>query len=142
MKRRRRGRFSILLLVMLALAIYLAGPAVWQAVQPAHLDHPVIVEIAAGSGAQGVAATLTDSGILRSRWPFLIRHFSQYPRAKLKAGEYRFEGDVSIEDAYGKLARGDVFYHALTIPEGYNLFDVADVVEQSGLVKAKDFVAA
>jgi UPF0755 protein len=142
MKRRRRGRFSILLLVMLALAIYLAGPAVWQAVQPAHLDHPVIVEIAAGSGAQGVAATLADSGILRSRWPFLIRHFSQYPRAKLKAGEYRFEGDVSIEDAYGKLARGDVFYHALTIPEGYNLFDVADVVEQSGLVKAKDFVAA
>jgi UPF0755 protein len=125
-----------------ALALYFAGRAVWQAAQPTHLEHPVIVEIAAGSGAQGVAATLADTGILRSRWPFLAWHFLRWPHAKLKAGEYRFEGDVSIGEAYRKLARGDVFYHSLTIPEGFNLFDVADVVEQSGLATGKDFVAA
>ena len=102
MKRRRRWKSSaLLLLVLLALAGYVAGPTVWQAVQPAHLDHPVIVEIAPGSGAQGIAATLANAGILRSRWPFLTWHFARWPRTKLKAGEYRFEGDVAIRDAYG-----------------------------------------
>jgi UPF0755 protein len=146
MKRRSRRKFSGmssgLLLVVLALAIYLGGQAAWQAAQPARLEHPVTIEIAAGSGAQGVAAALADSGVLRSPWPFLAWHYLRWPRAKLKAGEYRFAGEVSVADAYGKLARGEFFYHTLTIPEGYNLFDVAEVVEQSGLASGKDFVAA
>src|SRR5580658_9398180 len=143
MKRRHRGKFSgLLLLVVLALAAYFCGPALWQAARPARLERPVIVEIAAGSGAQGAAATLESAGILRSRWPFLAWHYLRWPRAKLKAGEYSFEGEVSVGDAYGKLARGEFFYHTLTIPEGYNLFEAAEVVEQSGLAKAQDFVAA
>jgi len=141
MKRRNRLKSSGLLLAGLALAVYLAQ-GVWQAAQPAHLEHPVIVEIVVGSGAQGVAAKLEESGILRSRWPFLAWHYLRWPRATLKAGEYRFEGDVSIGDAHGKLARGEFFYHTLTIPEGYNLFEAAEVVGQSGLAKAQDFVAA
>jgi UPF0755 protein len=144
MKRRRnRGKFwGLLLVALLALAIYLGGPAIWRAAQPAHLERPVIVEIGAGSGAQGVAATLENSGVLRSRWLFLAWHYLRWPRAKLKAGEYSFEGDVSVAAVYNKLARGELFYHTLTIPEGFNLFDVADVVEQSGLAKAQDFLAA
>ena len=142
MRRRNRGKFSGLMLAVLALAIYLGGQAVWQAAQPARLDRPVIVEIAPGSGAQGIAATLQNSGILRSPWPFLAWHYLRWPRAKLKAGEYRFEGEVTVAGVYGKLARGEFFYHSLTIPEGFNLFDVADAVEQSGLAKAQDFLAA
>jgi UPF0755 protein len=142
MKRRNRWKFSGLTLAVLALAIYLGGQAVWQAAQPARLDRPVIVEIAPGSGAQGIAATLQNSGILRSPWPFLAWHYVRWPRAKLKAGEYRFEGEVTVASVHGKLARGEFFYHTLTIPEGFNLFDVADAVEQSGLAKAEDFLAA
>lgn len=137
MTRRNRLKFSGILLAVVALAAYLAGEAAWQAAQPVRLANPVLVEIAAGSGARGVAATLEDSGILRSRWPLLAFHYWRWPRPKLKAGEYRFEGEVSIAGAYGKLERGEFFYHTLTIPEGYNLFEVAEVVEQSGLVKSR-----
>jgi UPF0755 protein len=142
MRRRRRPALSFLVLALVLLGAYFGGKAGWQAAQPTHLSHPVIVEIAAGGGAQGVATALADSGVLRSPWPFLAWHYLRWPRAKLKAGEYLFEGDLTIANVYAKIAHGDFYYHTLTVPEGYNLFDIAEVVEQSGLASAKDFIAA
>ncbi len=142
MSRKRRGIFSYFIPLILAVAAAWAGPKFWRDSQPVHLNHPVTLEIEPGSGARGIALALEQSGVVRSRWTFLAWHFSRWPRPKLKAGEYQFDGDVSLSGAYGKLERGEVFYHELTIPEGLNLFEIGDIVEKSGLASRKDFVAA
>jgi UPF0755 protein len=39
-----------------------------------------------------------------------------------------------------RVLRGDVFARTVAVPEGYNLYDIAAVVEQAGLGSAADFI--
>ena len=60
----------------------------------------------------------------------------------LQAGEYRFDHAASPLEVYGRIARGDIFYYELVVPEGRNMFDIAAAAEQLGLFKAGEFLAA
>ena len=43
---------------------------------------------------------------------------------------------------YDRLRRGDVYYRVVTVPEGYNLFDIANAVEAAQLATRDDFLTA
>ena len=47
-----------------------------------------------------------------------------------------------MSEVYDRLVRGDVYTQALTIPEGFNIFDIANAVDAAGLAKRDDFLAA
>ena len=80
------------------------------------------------------------------------RHHPQRPRVSavhyamgkgsLKAGEYKFEVPANALQVRDRILRGDIFARTVVVPEGYNLYDIAAVVEQAGLGPAADFVAA
>ena len=130
---------------VLILLIVALGIAAWwlrRESRPVTLRAPVLVDIAPGTGATGIAARLVSSGVLRSRWPFLAWHFLRPTRQILQAGEYQFSGQISPFQVYGKLVRGDIHYYVLTIPEGYNIFEAAGVVGRSGLASADAFLEA
>ncbi len=120
--------------------------AVWLGIQglrlPPGFPQPVMVEIEPGTPVFSIAGQLEQAGVLRSRWPFLAWHYLRSSRRTLKAGEYRFDHPLSLPEVYEKLARGDVFYRVLTIPEGYNLFEVAQAVEQAELAPRREFLEA
>ena len=44
-------------------------------------------------------------------------------------------------DVFHKIARGDVFFYELRIPEGSNMFDIAAALEKLGLIKQAKFLA-
>jgi UPF0755 protein len=60
----------------------------------------------------------------------------------LQAGEYRFDRAASPLDVVRRIARGDIFYYELVVPEGRNLFDIGASVEQLGLFPAAKFLEA
>ena len=98
------------------------------------------VDIAPGTGSQAIAAQLEHAGVLRSRYAFLL--LRTVKGGKLIAGEYRFNHPAAATEVYTRLARGDVYTVPLTIPEGYNLFDIAQAVESAGLGSRDAFLAA
>jgi len=49
---------------------------------------------------------------------------------------------VPLSEVYARLRKGDVFAVSVTIPEGYNIFDVAQAVASAGLGSKDDFLAA
>ena len=77
-----------------------------------------------------MAATLAQKGVIRDRWLFLAAR--AFRRTHLQAGEYRFEKPASAFEIYSRIARGDIFYMELLIPEGFNLFDIAGAIEKLG----------
>jgi UPF0755 protein len=98
------------------------------------------VDIAQGTGTQAIAAQLEAAGVLRSRYAFdLLRVVKG---GKLIAGEYRFNQPATATEVYARMMRGDVFTITVTIPEGYNLFDIAQAVANSGLASRETFLAA
>ncbi len=91
---------------------------------------PVFVEFPHGTGTGAMASVLAEKGVIRDRWLFLAAR--AFRRTNLQAGEYKFEKPASALDVYGRIARGDIFYMELLIPEGYNLFDIAGAIEKLG----------
>ena len=68
-----------------------------------------------------------------------VATFSQASRGRLTDHDLdRFSG----ETLFDRIARGDIFYYELVVPEGKNMFDIGALAEQLGLFPAERFLAA
>jgi UPF0755 protein len=101
----------------------------------------VFVDIPHGASTFTIAGMLADAGVVPSRWDFLLARLVRRGRV-LQAGEYRFNQPASPMDVFDRIARGDIFFYELVVPEGKNMFEIAASVEQLGLFKAGRFLAA
>ena len=135
-------RFLRLLGLLLLLGLAAGGLAFYRLQQPYQgFRGETFVEFPRGTGTSGIADALVQAGVVRSRWDFLLARVASRTRV-LQAGEYRFNRAASPLDVVGRIARGDVFYYELVIPEGRNLFDIATAAEQLGLFPAPKFLEA
>lgn len=99
------------------------------------------VDLDRGAGTLALGRALQQAGVIRFAWQFwLARAFRS--SAKLTAGEYRFTGRSSVDAIFDRIARGDVFYIELRVPEGSNMFDVAKLVEAGGRISGDEFIRA
>jgi UPF0755 protein len=101
----------------------------------------VFVDIPKGTGTRGIARMLAGAGVIQHPVQFMIVRALR-PRAVLKAGEYRFEKPTSVWNVFDRLARGDIFYYVLAVPEGNNTFDIAASLEEEGIMDGKVFLNA
>jgi UPF0755 protein len=78
----------------------------------------VFIEIPRGANVDKVAGLLTNAGVIKHSLPFRI--YMRYAKLgrKIQAGEYRFDRSASPRQIAGRLIRGDVYFHSITIPEG------------------------
>jgi UPF0755 protein len=130
-------KFLALLLIVLLLALGAAGFLLYAPVTP---PGETFFELQPGTPAQKIAANLQQAGIIRSQYAFLL--LRAWKGGRLRAGEYRFADAADTATVYARIAKGDVYTRALTIPEGYNLYDIARAVQAASLGSASDFLAA
>jgi len=131
-------RFGISILVVVAAA----GWCVWRIARPYRaFGAETFVDFPRGAGSRTLAAALERAGVIRSQWDFLlVRALS--PMRVLRAGEYRFTQPASPLEVFDRVARGDAFYYTLVVPEGKNMFDIADAAANLGLFSAAEFLDA
>ena len=91
-------------------------------------------------GTRGIGALLEGHGIVRNRYAFDFWHVVR--GGTLKAGEYQFTQAANLPAIYNRIVRGDVYTRAVTIPEGFNLFDIAQAIEDAQLGSKESFLAA
>lgn len=130
---------KILILILIGAAA-LALWAYWAAFQPINPGGQKFVLLRPGWSARHIAQTLQREGIIRSASAFLALDYA-LGKGTLKAGEYKFDSPASAFEVRDRLMRGDVYSRTVAVPEGYNLYDIAAVVEQAGLGNAADFIA-
>lgn len=130
-----RKLFSIVLLAVIAFAAWLAW-GLWLPVAP---DAQKFVMLRPGYSTRHIARELKSAGVIRSADAFVLWH-ALHRHPSLKAGEYLFERDANVIDVHSRLARGDVYYHTVVIPEGFNMFEIAQAIQDAGLGTAQDFL--
>ncbi len=129
---------TVLLLVIL-LAFVAGGLATYFIYTPFGPSTETFIEIAPHTGTKAIAVHLQQNGIIRNRYAFEVLRILR--GGTLQAGEYRFDHPVPLTEVYRRIARGDIYTHALTIPEGYNIFDIAQAVQDAGLGQRDEFLA-
>ena len=118
----------VLLVIMAACAAAYARKMVYQ---DGPLTEAVTVLVPKGAGSAGVAVRLQQGGVINH--PFLFRIAARLSGKDklLKAGEYRFEPQISMAEVIDKLAAGNIVYHQLTVPEGLMSIQVAEIINKA-----------
>ncbi len=126
-----------LLLLAVIAVLFCAGLALYL---PAGPHSEMFLDIPAGTSSTQIAALLKSHGLIWSRYAFEAMRVVR--GGILKAGEYRFDHPARMSEVYARLKRGDVYTRTLTIPEGANMFDIAQRVEAAQLGSKQAFLDA
>jgi UPF0755 protein len=105
----------------------------------AGFSQPVYVDIPRGTSSLRIGELLTDAGALQHPLLFPLARLTK-PGAKPQAGEYRFDTPATPAEVFARIARGDVHLIELRVPEGSDVFDIAERFEQAGLGSAAAFL--
>jgi UPF0755 protein len=129
-----------LLRAIFLLAVLAAAAVGFYVYLPYGPAQETFVDIAAGTGTEAMAAQLEHAGIIRSRYAFDALKIAH--GGALKAGEYRFDHAAPLTEVYARIRKGDVYTRTVVIPEGFNIFDIAQAIEAAGLGSRTEFLAA
>jgi UPF0755 protein len=107
-----------------------------------YTEAEVFVEIPSGAGSRAIGQRLIAAGILRDEITYRAALWRSGQARRLKAGEYRFDREMTPLEVLDKIARGDVYLLSLTFREGLTIAEMAQVFETQGFGPAKTFIAA
>ena len=136
------------ILIVLVLAVALAGVAAYQMMKwaeapvVAEAEHPPskVVVIPEGSSFQHVAGLLERERLVKSRSAFVLLGKALEAERKIRPGEYELNPAMAPADILSKLMAGRVVLHAVTIPEGYTMVQIADVLAQHQVTDRAEFL--
>lgn len=128
-----------------AVRIFLLIGLLWYLVclfsPPGHGSVHCDISFPPGSGIRKLANELKAGGVIRSSWHFVLMTRLRGDAHRLKAGEYRFSDDMTPDVVLKKIVSGDVDYRKFTLPEGYSVYQAAELLEQKGYFRKDTFLA-
>lgn len=145
-RKNKRRAARLLLTVMLLLAVAAAGAALWLkndwATAHGQFERGgIFVNIPHGSSTRAVARLLAANGVVRSAASFELLARRASP-AKMQAGEYFFDRERTPREVLRMVAEGRIFLQSVTVPEGYTMLDIADLLARNGMASRDAFLDA
>ncbi len=113
------------------------------ATEPESLDRQVQIKIETGTSARQIGQDLAALGVIRSplAWNLWARWLAlRNETGDFQAGTYDLSLTDSLQDTAGKIWDGEVVQQSFTIPEGWNLRQMADYFASQGFFPAADFL--
>jgi len=132
-----RALLKLVIVLLLAFAIWFG----WAALLPVQPSQTTFVLLRPGWSTRHIARNLQQQGVIRSSAAFLMVQYAK-GLPSLKAGEYKFDQPANALQVWHRLVAGDVYARTVVVPEGFNIYDIAQAVEQAGLGPASDFITA
>jgi len=129
--------------IAMMLAISLLGGLLSIACGGSAKEGEATIRISPGNSTADIARMLVDENVIDSEREFTNRANEVGIDQKLKAGTYRFERGESIDSILSKLEQGlQAPEGVLTVPEGYSLTDIADLVAVKTNISRASYIAA
>lgn len=136
-----KDRTTDLLITLAGLTAVFLAVAYVHFFAPASLErHAKVVTIPAGSAFSEVARILENKGVIRDRRTFYLLARVHNAIPKVKAGEYEVHTSMTPTEVLDKLVRGEVIKYPITIPEGFNIFQIGEALERAGVGSQKSFL--
>jgi UPF0755 protein len=138
----------LLISLIFILAVIIGGTALfinlkYYAERPtAPTAQKVVITIPSGQPLKTTAAVLFKNGIITSPLKFdVVARLKGYDK-RLKAGEYALSATMTPIQIMEKMVKGQVELYKLTVPEGLNIYQIADLVDRAGFTENSAFIEA
>lgn len=107
---------------------------------PAGFGPEVYVRVETGSGARKIGRDLVEQGVLRSADVFALWTRLLGAQGRLQAGEYKVRPGMTPPVIVWQMKKGRVASAGITIPEGFNLTQIAETLANARLVDKDEFL--
>jgi UPF0755 protein len=144
-RRRYKGRAITLAIAMLVLIMMFTA---WQFLrreyQPVDSRDQTLIEVrvSENSSAHAVAALLKQNGLIRNEKVFLVYCYQKGWQTQLKAGLYDFSKSQSLPQLALQMVQGKVKNVAFTIPEGYTVRQIGEILIKKGICSQQQWAEA
>lgn len=101
-----------------------------------------LIQVRQGDTFYSVAENLKKEGIIRSRLLITVLARITGRSRQLKEGTYRVSSRQNALQIVSMLTRGRITSRAFTVPEGFNAYQIGELLQQKGIVKKADFLSA
>lgn len=136
-----KKRVALIILILLVVCLGFSW-GLWNYLNtpPGENEDIRCVEISSGTHFIQVAQILEREGIIIG-----VKRFRLFARLKgikkeIKAGDYLFHTAMTPSEVLDKLVKGEYRTHKVTIPEGFTMFQIADLLEEEGLIEKEKFL--
>ncbi len=134
-----------IIVLSLSILVLCAAGGVWFAyrtflIPAGTLKEPIVVEIEKGDTLSDTARLLREKGVISHEVLFITAARYLGAEKKIHVGEYEIRPDMSPKDILLMLIKGRVIEYHATIPEGLNIYQVADLLASRGFVDKEEFL--
>lgn len=133
-------KYLVVTVVRIVLVLLLSWYLICLFVPPGSGSRVQDISFPPGSGIRKLANELKAGGVIRSSWHFILVTRLRGKAHRLKAGDYRFNDAMTPSVILGKLVAGDVDFRKFALPEGYSMYQAAELLEQKGYFKRSAFL--
>jgi UPF0755 protein len=130
------GFFALFILIVLALSSYLH----FLATPLGNGDVVKVFDFSSGYTMKKISEKLAESHIISNATLFSLYARLQKADEKVQAGTYRLSDAMSPPEILAKLVNGDVFEVRFAVPEGYSIFQIAELLEKQSIVARETFL--
>ncbi|MCD5406934.1 MAG: endolytic transglycosylase MltG [Desulfotomaculum sp.] len=140
----KRQSIRLVLISLVFMVIVIAGILTYgnSLLAPVNANDPVVVtvEIPVNSTGGTVAEVLTAAGLIDSALAF--RWYASFTGldSKIQPGKYQLDTAMSVPAILKKIINGSQVLHSFTIPEGYTVRQMAELLDQLGHVDQEEFL--
>ena len=126
---------------LLALVWIIVGLLYFQASRPMSDDTELqIFEVVPGMTLKRVSQELSRQNLIRSASAFQAIALIQDKQKLIMVGEYNVSPSMLPADILQRITSGKTVLHPVTIPEGYRITEIADLLEKQNLADKENFL--
>lgn len=108
-------------------------------VSPSDKAGHVQITIPSDATSANIANSLLKNKLIKSTFAFVLYTRLKGLDSRLKAGDYLFKFNQSTPEIINQLVAGKETYHKVTIPEGYNVKQIADLLSNEKIIEKEAF---
>lgn len=100
-----------------------------------------VFEVRPHESLKVIAQRLEDQRLIRNAKLFELYGRLTHVGSKMRVGEYAIRKDAKPKDVIAVITSGKSIEYSITIQEGFNIFEIADVVQKRGVANREVFLA-
>ena len=127
------------ILQLLLIPLILSSAFVYYLNQPPAIMRDEVFVIHEGESLRMIAFRLKKNNLIKNS-DFFLASGAVNPGYKYKSGKYKIKSGMSSFDILKMIHLGRVLSEKVTIPEGYNIYEIAEKLDDSGITSEKEFL--